>query len=1047
MATNAHRLTAFLILLAGVALFLMLCASPANAATTFTVNRTDDAQDGEIIDDLCDVDTAVEGNQCTLRAAIQEANSTANDVAGPDAINFNLPDDPNVAGNEVKTISPSTPLPNLTDPVIIDGYSQPGSSTSDSSGSNAIVKIELSGANAGAAATGLTITAADSIIKGLTINRFDQYGILIKGAGATNNKVEGNYIGTDASGTQRLGNFWAGVRIENASAKNTIGGTQPAHRNVVSGSSGPGVDIYGPGTTGNKVEGNYIGTDASGTQRLGNQQGVRAWSGASNSTIGGTLSGARNVISGNLDGVYISGDSTGSKVQGNFIGTDRSGTVALGNTYTGVAFDNVANSTIGGTLSGARNVISGNGAAGIQFYTVLGATNNKVEGNYIGTDASGTQDLGNSAEGVLLRGNVFENTIGGTASGARNVISGNGGAGVNVISGARDNHIEGNYIGTDASGTHSLGNSGSGVRIESGTGNSILSNSIFSNNNPSTFQSELGIDLGTTTGVTANDEDDPDAGANNLQNFPVRTSVGGADDDGRTIIVGELNTTPNKAFTIQLFANPSADNSTFGEGKTYLGQKTDIMTDASGNASFSLTTTENLNSQFVTATATSSTEGTSEFSKAVAVNEVNDPPVNLVPGPQNTNEDGTLVFSGDNANRILVSDPDAGSGSVMVRLQVDHGMLTLNGTGGLTFASGDSGTNDADMTFIGAISDINAALEGLRYDSDADYYGSATLSITTNDQGVSGTGGAKTDTDTVALTVQDTFAPIVKSTSPVNNATGIAPTANVDATFSEEMNEGSVEIPGAFTLKLGSSAVAATVSYDPTTKKATLDPSSDLEANTTYAATITGGSTGVKDLAGNALEQDYSWTFTTTADTTAPETTIDSGPSGTVSSTTASFGFASSEVGSTFQCSRDGSTFSACTSPKSYSSLSQGNHTFRVRAIDKTGNIDASPASRGWFVDTVVPRGTVSINGGAASTRSQSVTLSLSASDPSPASGVVSMRFRNENTATWSGWFNYSSSVPWQLSNGAGTKTVYAQFQDRAGNVSATAYDKIKFSP
>jgi hypothetical protein len=296
---------------------------------------------------------------------------------------------------------------------------------------------------------------------------------------------------------------------------------------------------------------------------------------------------------------------------------------------------------------------------------------------------------------------------------------------------------------------------------------------------------------------------------------------------------------------------------------------------------------------------------------------------------------------------------------------------------------------------------------------------------------------------------------------------------------------------------------------------------------------VTGGSSGAKDLAGNALEQDYSWTFTTAADTTAPETTIDSGPSGSVSSTTASFGFSanesnvtfecklaggafegcaspknytglsggshtfevravdsagnvdptpasrtwtvdvapettivsgpsegsyvrstsasfsfsSSEVGSTFQCSRDGSAFSACTSPKSYSSLSQGKHTFEVRAVNSTGKPDPSPASRSWIVDTAVPRGTVSINGGAASTRSQSVTLSLSASDPSPASGVVSVRFRNENTTTWSEWLPYSSSAPWQLSNGAGTKTVYAQFQDRAGNVSATASDKIKFSP
>jgi hypothetical protein len=291
----------------------------------------------------------------------------------------------------------------------------------------------------------------------------------------------------------------------------------------------------------------------------------------------------------------------------------------------------------------------------------------------------------------------------------------------------------------------------------------------------------------------------------------------------------------------------------------------------------------------------------------------------------------------------------------------------------------------------------------------------------------------------------DTTPPKVNGTNPVNNATGIATTTVVDAFLSEAIDRSTLTT-STFTLtKQGSSTpVSARVEYL-SNPKALLTPSSVLEANTTYTATVKGGPGGVKDLAGNALAQDYTWTFTTAGDT--PETTLNSSPSDYEKSTSASFSFSSSEAGSTFQCSRDGSAFSACTSPKSYSSLSQGNHTFQVRAVNSTGKPDPSPASRSWFVDTAVPRGTVSINGGATSTRSQTVTLSLSASDPSPASGVVSVRFRNENTTAWSGWFAYSSSMPWQLSNGAGTKTVYVQFQDRAGNVSATASDKIKFSP
>jgi hypothetical protein len=181
-------------------------------------------------------------------------------------------------------------------------------------------------------------------------------------------------------------------------------------------------------------------------------------------------------------------------------------------------------------------------------------------------------------------------------------------------------------------------------------------------------------------------------------------------------------------------------------------------------------------------------------------------------------------------------------------------------------------------------------------------------------------------------------------------------------------------------------------------------------------------------------------------DATPPDTTIDSGPSGYVKSTCASFSFSSSEADSNFKCRLDGSTFATCTSLQSYSSLSQGSHTFRVKAIDKDANVDASPASRSWFVDTKVPTGTISINGGASSTSSRSVTLKLSASDPSPASGVSSMRLRNGGTSTWSSWSAYSTSKSWTLTTGGGKKTVYVQDRDRARNISATVSDMINFN-
>jgi acid phosphatase type 7 len=202
----------------------------------------------------------------------------------------------------------------------------------------------------------------------------------------------------------------------------------------------------------------------------------------------------------------------------------------------------------------------------------------------------------------------------------------------------------------------------------------------------------------------------------------------------------------------------------------------------------------------------------------------------------------------------------------------------------------------------------------------------------------------------------DTTAPTVSTVAPTSGASGVATTANVEATFSEAMDASTIS-GSTFTLvKQGSTQpVAAQVSYDVVTKKAALNPSADLEAGTTYTATIKGGSTGAKDLAGNPLGTDKTWSFGTAAsppplDTTPPETTIDSGPSGTVKQNNATFYFSSNEANATFECKLDGATFSACSSPKKYTGLTNGSHTFSVRGIDGSKNVDATPASRTWTV-------------------------------------------------------------------------------------------------
>jgi len=459
------------------------------------------------------------------------------------------------------------------------------------------------------------------------------HGIRLLGAATTNTIIRGNYIGTDVTGTQDLGNLDNGVFLDGAS-DNVIGGTTAGAGNVISGNGTGGVVISGPvngAASSNRIEGNFIGTNAAGTGTLPNSGDGVTITGAPDNVIGGMAPGARNLISGNgSNGVQILGvAATGNQVQGNFIGTDINGTADLGNLDDGVNIQAPGN-TVGGTGPGARNVISGNGN-GVVIST--GATGNQVQGNYIGTDVNGTADLGNTLTGVFI--GSTSNLVGGTTAGARNVISGNG-TGVQITSDT--NQIQGNYIGMNADGTGPLGNTGDGIALTTdadsntiggtavgagniiafnnngvavtGTsnGNDILSNSIHSN-------VLLGIDL-DNDGVTPNDSGDADTGANNLQNFPTVTSVNSA--SGNTTINASLDSTASTSFIVQFFANNTPDSSGYGEGQTFLGQAT-VTTNGSGTVSFSPTFPVALSSdQTVTATATGP-GGTSEFSTNATV--------------------------------------------------------------------------------------------------------------------------------------------------------------------------------------------------------------------------------------------------------------------------------------------------------------------------------------------------------------------------------------------------------------------------------------------
>ena len=333
-------------------------------------------------------------------------------------------------------------------------------------------------------------------------------GIFLAGNGASNNYVVGNYIGTDVSGTQALSNAEAGILI--ISSNNWIGSDTPGARNLISGNGISGIALEGNGATNNSVIGNYIGTDLSGTQAVSNVgAGVLIIFDASHNWIGGKTASARNLISGNTESGVVIKDSgtTSNTVSGNYIGTNLYGTQAIGNDGAGVLITTGAhNNWIGGDTPNSGNLLSGNGDSGIVLEG-NGTTNNYVAGNYIGTDGSGTHAVGNAYSGVILRSGVNHNWIGGKAPGERNLISGNARVGVVIQdSGTTSNTVSGNYIGTDLSGASAMGNGLAGIGILAGASGNIIGGDIDGARNLISGNQGPGIqveDLGTTNNIIA----------------------------------------------------------------------------------------------------------------------------------------------------------------------------------------------------------------------------------------------------------------------------------------------------------------------------------------------------------------------------------------------------------------------------------------------------------------------------------------------------------------------------------------------------------------
>lgn len=544
----------------------LLWATGNSSASLITVNSTSDviANDGH----------------CTLREAINSANSNIASGAMPgecaagqahpivDTIAFNI------AGSGVHTLNPSATL-EITEIVKIDGYTQPGSSVNALAvGDNAVLLIEIaSGAlNPIIALDGSLFISggSGSTIRGLVINA-NVAGPAIAIGGpqfgnpATNVTIIGNFIGVDPTGTTISSSNTAISAV--SSNQLIIGGPTPAERNVI---ATPGDAILFNQSSG-VIKGNYIGIGASGIAAIGSENGIELTQGANGNQIGGAGGGDGNVIFGTFHGINVGGSSNNTTIQGNYIGTDATGTTGLFDSSFGIGIDSSSN-----TIIDSGNVIGGNNV-GIQIGSAPGTI---IQGNKIGVGPDGTTPVPNSNVGILLTSSQPSGggIIGGTLPGQGNVIANS------CVQGISFNQPT--------------------------TNEAILGNSIYAN-------SQFGIALQPSNEPLVNDTGDADTGANNRQNKPALTSasVNGA---GVATISGSLDSEALKTYRVEFFSDVDCHHSGFGEGRTFLGFA-NLTTNGSGSVGFGPMTFNGAptNQTAFSATATDPDGNTSEFSQCI----------------------------------------------------------------------------------------------------------------------------------------------------------------------------------------------------------------------------------------------------------------------------------------------------------------------------------------------------------------------------------------------------------------------------------------------
>ncbi|HEY8401645.1 MAG TPA: right-handed parallel beta-helix repeat-containing protein [Cytophagaceae bacterium] len=625
---------------------LFLVFAQVAVSAIYTVDNTGDADDGFAY-------TVGDGTN-TLRKCLRLANAS---VGIPDIINFNLG-----AGGPFTITIGSTLV--ISDPVTING----SLSATDK------LEIGINGNNTANPIIRITETGGGSTLYALAIYRSAGWGIFINNS--DNNVIRRCHIGTDVYGLTNLGNAWHGIEINNSS-NNTIGGNGGRQdRNIISGNGQRGIMIVN-NATGTKIYGNYIGVDSTGVNRMDNEFGIWVDNGCNNTEIGGNRTmGFGNVISGNLvDGIHIF-EADDCVIKGNIIGLGADGTTVVSNGQLGIVAgdgieirENALRCTIGSTVSGEGNIISGNLDFGIRMH--VNCDDAVIEGNYVGVDITGVLARGNSVSGIsaqngcdnlsinenlvadnrsagvllftstnsTITNNIIGLNINGDPMGNywdgivmdinsnNNTVTGNtlssnrNNSGIR-IGGSSNNTVTNNKIGTDPTGTLNRGNDNYGVFISApgfaaaGTQainniitnniiaynrnggvhvdgvdalyNSIRNNSIFCNGNPSDYSTgQKGIELinGSNEGVLPPTVHP----ASTLDNI-----YGTAFPNG----------------TVDLYYSDSTCHSCatgFEQGQYYIGS---VVADASGNWSY----TAGVTSYKITATVTTPNNSTSEFS-------------------------------------------------------------------------------------------------------------------------------------------------------------------------------------------------------------------------------------------------------------------------------------------------------------------------------------------------------------------------------------------------------------------------------------------------